>query len=309
MPDIRLFFSSNENEELMKLKKIGILMILGLLLSGCSSQNAIYSYKNKKVDANEYYAMLKEQYGTAFVYQYLEKEYFSSLSVEDSVMENIKKSSEELLTQNDNEENKKMIELSLRSFGYKGLDELELYMRNSYLRNKLIEEEFEKSFKDFDTFAKDYKPRIVTHILIKVDEEEVTLTDAIQAKMNEIDAQLKDTQDVKLAMLQLNDGNDILAENLGYVDKSSSLVESFLESALALNEGEVSNWVQSKYGYHRIYVESTQKETLLKELEFKESVIQSNPSLSVEIVLNSMKENGVEIETSLYQSFLEMAGL
>lgn len=294
----------------MNKKILTVLIILGVVLVGVfmfkKNDTYIYRYKDKKVDGNEYYEMLEAHYGTSFVYQFLEKEYFSSQKLEKEIEEQIKNSAQELLDQSDNEEDKAMLEVTLRSFGYDGTKELEAYMKNSYLRNKLIEDEFDQYFNDFESFAKEYKPRLITHVLIQTEEG---ITSEIQTQMDNIDKKLAESDDIKIDMLKLNDGETIISEQLGYVDKDANLVPEFIEASLELKEGDVSDWVKTDYGYHRIFIESTSEKVITSVPKFKETILQNNPSLGMEIVLDKMQDDGVVIEEDLLSRFLEMAGV
>lgn len=284
----------------------GILLIVVMILFISSkNNNYIYSYKNNKIDADEYYEMLEEHYGTAFVYQFLEKEYFSKKELEKETQKQIAESSKELLEQSEREEDRKMLEVTLRSFGYRGIDDLETYMKNTYLKNKLIEDEFENYFKDYESYAQEYKPRIVTHVLVLAEEG---LTSQVQKQMDLIDEKLSKSDDLKIDMLKLNDGEEVISEQLGYVDKDAQLVEEFLEASFKLKERELSDWVQTDYGYHRIYIESTSEKDIKRTPQFREVILNNYPSLGVEIVLDKMQQDGVKIEDDLLAKFLEMAG-
>ena len=298
----------------MKKKTTAIILVLGIItgmfIAGVSRKsNAIYSIDGQKVSADEYFETLSEQYGTNFTYQFLEKTYLSAQDVEEDITESLKKSEEQLKEEAKDEEQRKMLEATLRSFGYKGLDELNLYLKNSYVRNKIVEDNFVDYFKDEDAFLEEYKPRLVTHVLIRVEDKDVKLTDEIQKQMDQIDKALKNVDNMKISMIELNDGGSIIAEDLGYVDKESPLAPEFLEESLRLNFDETSDWLKTDFGFHRIYVENTDPADLLKRPEVMEKVLQSNPNLNVEIMLDKMLEDGMSISDSLLKEIKEMAGL
>ncbi|HZJ87253.1 MAG TPA: hypothetical protein VFC75_03420, partial [Erysipelothrix sp.] len=149
------------NKKLTSIIIAGIIVIL-LIFGMTKNNNAIYSYDGEKVDADGYYEILQEQYGTNFTYQFIEKQYLSTLDVEEDVLENIKETEDQLKEEASDDESLTMLEATLRSFGYQGMDELNLYLRNSYLRNKIVEDNFHEYFKNKDEFFKEYKPRLVT---------------------------------------------------------------------------------------------------------------------------------------------------
>lgn len=283
---------------------LAIIVLAGLLITSNMQKNVIYSFNGEKVEADAYYDMLKTHYGAGFVYQFIEKEYFNTKTVDKEIKEELKASAESLLKENDNEEGKKMLETTLRSFGYSGINDLQLYLENSYLKNKMVEENFDAYFTDYKTYNDTYKPRIVTHILVMSDDEAV-----VDAKKKEIDAILNDSDDIKIDMLKLNDDEVVISEQLGYVDRTSSLDEAFLALSLNTEEKTLSDWVKSSYGYHRIYVESTNEKDIRAMAKFQETVLTNEPSLSFKIVLDQMQKDGVEIEKTLLDEILELAGL
>lgn len=296
------------NKKLTSIIIAGIIVIL-LIFGMTKNNNAIYSYDGEKVDADGYYEILQEQYGTNFTYQFIEKQYLSTLDVEEDVLENIKETEEQLKEEASDDESLAILEATLRSFGYQGMDELNLYLRNSYLRNKIVEDNFHEYFKNKDEFIKEYKPRLVTHVLIRFDDEENDTSEDIEKHMAKIDEALNKSDNIKIDMIELGDGETIIGEDLGYVDKESQLVSEFLESALSLKKGEVSDWVKTDYGYHRIYIENTSEEDLVKNTDLITKVLETSPSISVEILLDKMMEDGVKINDALLNEIKEMAGL
>ena len=143
------------------------------------------------------------------------------------------------------------------------------------------------------------QPRIVTHVLVQAQRESNehmnsdAPLDAEIALMGEVDAALDKADNVTKTMIDLSSDNGIIGESLGYMDNSSQLVESFIKGAQNLNEDEISEWVKSEFGYHRIYVESTNIETIKEYPEFKESVFVYDSSLEKEIMIEHMQSDGV----------------
>lgn len=285
---------------------LAVVVVMGGVLLGKPS-STIYEFNNKKVDADAYYEMLQDTYGTAYVMQFLEKTYFTAQSIDEKTQELIDSQEENILAQNEKDEDKSMLEITLKSMGYDGLKELNLYLKNAYLKNTLLEQEFFNRFDDADTFNEKMKPRILTHILIRTEEE--SITSAIQEKMDTINAALKDSDDIKIDMLKLNDGEEIIAEQLGYVDASTNdLDAAFLKEAIKVDEGTLSPWIKSSFGYHRILVESTQHEKLKESEAYVQKLMENYPLISVEIVLDDMKENGLVLDEKLEAAIKELVG-
>lgn len=295
----------------MKNKKKGIIVIASVVViaivawSLSGNRNLVYSFDGKDYDREAYYEQMKEHYGKNFIYQFMEKEYLSGLDVDEAIKSSIANQEASLLEQNSSEEDQDMIGITLRAMGYNGLDELNLFLTNQYHKSAILQDNVLKVFDDLENFEKEMQPRIVTHVLVQAQRESNehmnsdAPLDAEIALMGEVDAALDKADNVTKTMIDLSSDNGIIGESLGYMDNSSQLVESFIKGAQNLNEDEISEWVKSEFGYHRIYVESTNIETIKEYPEFKESVFGYDSSLEKEIMIEHMQSDGVEISDSL----------
>jgi len=295
----------------MQNKKKGIIVIASVVViaivawSLAGNRNLVYSFDGKDYDREAYYEQMKEHYGKNFIYQFMEKEYLSGLDVDEAIKSSIANQEASLLEQNSSEEDQDMIGITLRAMGYNGLDELNLFLTNQYHKSAILQDNVLKVFDDLENFQKEMQPRIVTHVLVQAQRESNehmnsdAPLDAEIALMGEVDAALDKADNVTKTMIDLSSDNGIIGESLGYMDNSSQLVESFIKGAQNLNEDEISEWVKSEFGYHRIYVESTNIETIKEYPEFKESVFGYDSSLEKEIMIKHMQSDGVEISDSL----------
>ena len=295
----------------MKNKKKGIIVIASVVIiaivawSLAGKSTLVYSFDGKDYDREDYYEQMKEHYGKNFIYQFMEKEYLSGLDVDEAIKSSIANQEASLLEQNSSEEDQDMIGITLRAMGYNGLDELNLFLTNQYHKSAILQDNVLKVFDDLENFQKEMQPRIVTHVLVQAQRESNehmnsdAPLDAEIALMGEVDAALDKADNVTKTMIDLSSDNGIIGESLGYMDNSSQLVESFIKGAQNLNEDEISEWVKSEFGYHRIYVESTNIETIKEYPEFKESVFGYDSSLEKEIMIKHMQSDGVEISDSL----------
>ena len=68
----------------------------------------------------------------------------------------------------------------------------------------------------------------------------------------------------------------------------------FLSVALALNEGETSDWVKTQYGYHLIRVDSTQLDSLKEYQEFYSAILSNDTTLELNIIWNKAVELNVD---------------
>lgn len=109
--------------------------------------------------------------------------------------------------------------------------------------------------------------RVIRYILIKTTDAEATADQ--QAEMNQIDTELasgKDFSDVA-AKYSEDTTTSVNGGMLGLIDKNSSnaIDPTFFNAAMALNEGDISDWVKSdNYGYFKIYCEAASKDSVKK---------------------------------------------
>lgn len=293
----------NKKKGIIVIASVVVIAIVAWSLSG--NRNLVYSFDGKDYDREAYYEQMQQHYGKNFIYQFMEKEYLSGLDVDEAIKSSIANQEASLLEQNSSEEDQDMIGITLRAMGYNGLDELNLFLTNQYHKSAILQDNVLKVFDDLENFEKEMQPRIVTHVLVQAQRESNehmnsdAPLDAEIALMGEVDAALDKADNVTKTMIDLSSDNGIIGESLGYMDNSSQLVESFIKGAQNLNEDEISEWVKSEFGYHRIYVESTNIETIKEYPEFKESVFGYDSSLEKEIMIEHMQSDGVEISDSL----------
>lgn len=162
----------------------------------------------------------------------------------------------------------------------------------------------------YPAFAENYKPRMVSHVLVKIedpdhptDEESKRFAEVKQAWENRGDMDFK-----TFAETYSDDTNSAVnGGSIGYVDTTSSLVTPFLETALALNEGEVSEWIQSEYGYHLITVTSTQQADITQETAFLESILTYYPNLEKELTWAKLQEKNVSFADTELEAAIKEA--
>lgn len=157
-------------------------------------------------------------------------------------------------------------------------------MENYILANK------DKYFKEIET----KKGRLVSHILVRYPqltaaEKEGKKPEEITKLQNErnakAEAELNTKKDAVDKALASKDFGEVAAEfsddeaskvkkgSLGYVNSDTSFVKEFLDASLKLNEGQVSDWIKTTYGYHKIKVDAVGAEKLLQNKEIKAQIL------------------------------------
>lgn len=151
------------------------------------------------------------------------------------------------------------LESDLASTGFTDLEE---YLIEVQKVNQIAADYAKANFDDLNI-------RQVSYILISFDDtsnptDEPTKDE--QSKMDAVDKALKDGDDFADVASEYSEDSSTAEDggNLGVIDKNtSSLDSSFQTAALALKEGEVSDWVRSdSFGYFKIMCTASTAETL-----------------------------------------------
>ncbi|MCF0111988.1 MAG: peptidylprolyl isomerase [Erysipelotrichaceae bacterium] len=197
------------------------------------------------------------------------------------------------------------LEYNLKAMGLDTLYDYCLY--NIKLENMISEYLKENAETLYPAFAEAYKPRFVSHVLVKMDNPDAPTAEETK-RFEEVKEAWENRGDMDFgtfAQTYSDDtGSAIQQGSIGYTDINSSLVETFHEAALALEEGEVSEWIKSEYGYHLITVTSTKMEDVMNDVSFLESYLTFDSSFESNLMWTKLQEKNVsfadpELEASI----------
>lgn len=177
------------------------------------------------------------------------------------------------------------LSIALNGVGLSKESELEGYYLNYYMLQDMIEK-YQEEHKDelFGDFYKEKSPRLVSHILVKMEDPE-NPTDEEKAKMNKIEEAFANGQEfTEIAKEYSDDGSASKGGSLGYVDADTSFVEPFLKASLELESGATSDWVQTEFGYHIIKVDDSTKETMMENDDAMEAMAKFYPNLELTVI-------------------------
>lgn len=262
------------------LKKYWFVVIVGLVFVvfiGVYSVGQINGVlKGKKVDGkqvvsaikednyfvDDYFADLQKSVGDGQVYQLFQRAVLRSIETPANVVEESKKSAKSFLDYNAQQNGTAGIEKindALIAMGYGGKDELNLYYEDMSKYNDIIKA-YALANKEsvIDPYVKAAKPRLVSHILVKMSdatkptEEQQKKIDAVNDRLAKGDS----FADVATALSE-DEGSAVKGGSIGYTDSSSRLVEPFLKAALETADGQTSGWINTEYGRHLVKVDTT----------------------------------------------------
>ncbi|MDI9540217.1 MAG: peptidylprolyl isomerase [Bacillota bacterium] len=140
-----------------------------------------------------------------------------------------------------------------------------------------------------EEFVAQHNPRVISYCLIKMDDpanptadETDRLNAAKKAWENEYTVETFGDFAMHYSEDPSTAGN---GGKLGYIDNNSALVDAFLKVALALEDGQVSEWIfDETYGYFLIKCDSVNYEDYATDPNFLSTVLTDNANLANEIV-------------------------
>lgn len=199
---------------------------------------------------------------------------------------------------------------ALKGVGYEKVSDLETYFINSIKAKDILINKIEENKTAYvQELVTNDKARMVSHILVAMSDPN-NPTDEELAKIKAIEEALASGKSFGDVAKEFSDDTGSAANygSLGYTDKSTKFVTEFLNAALALEEGQTSEWVKTDYGYHLIKVDAATVETLLANEDIKNDIYNAidvaNPTLYYEAIWQLGQDLGVtfatpELETSL----------
>lgn len=284
---IIIYYVYDQNKDNLPSKSVG-------------GKDVVFTVADTDVTTDEFYTELYNQYGISAVYMFLDKIIVDS-AIEtteviktkaevdaDGVLESFK-------SYYGTEYEPYLLE-ALKGLGYSKVEDLNTYFVYVYKRQALMNNYLDTNMDTiYPGFSEVNKPRIVSHALVTMADPDNPTADET-ARFDAAKAALAGGMSFEEMVTNYSDdtSNNTMKGLLGYLDVNTSYVPEFLSAALALNEGEVSDWVKTDYGYHLIRVDSTQLETLKEYQEFYDALLASDTTLEPKIVWAKAQELNID---------------
>ena len=228
-----------------------------------NGEDVVYSINNEDITASAWYDELYKSGGTNTVVSLVQKAAADAAVETTDEMKELAKSNAASVRQNYQSNYGANYEEQLkRDLASTGFTDLEEYFIMVQKINKISADYAKANFDDL-------KIREVSYILIQFEDSENPAEDATddeKARMKAVDDLLASGGTFADAAAQFSEDTSTASGGgrLGIVDRNaSSLDSSFLEGALALKEGEISDWIRSDlFGYFKITCTASTPETL-----------------------------------------------
>ena len=247
------------------MKKMFIMLsalIALLAISACSNDSgdnseAVVETSAGNVTQEEFYQALKDQAGESVL-----RDLVQTKILEDKYDVSDKEVEKELDKIKENFETDEQLEQALQSNGYKDIEQFKVDVRKQLLAQKAATDGVEVTDEKLKEFYEDNK-----NLFTELEASHILVDDEETAK--EVQKKLEDGGDfAELAKEYSKDGSAENGGDLG-VFKKGDMVAEFEEAAFALKEGEVSDIVQSQFGYHIIKLK---KKTVMSFEDAKDQV-------------------------------------
>ncbi|MCA0989195.1 peptidylprolyl isomerase [Guptibacillus algicola] len=284
------------------MKKMFILLtafIAILAISACSNNSGddsevVVETGAGNITKEEFYQAMKDQTGETVL-----SDLVQTKILEDKYDVSDKEVQAELDKIKENFESDEQLEEALQANGYKDLEQFKTDVRKQLLAQKAATEGVDVSDEKLKTFYEEnqnlFTELEASHIL--VDDEETA---------KEVKEKLNDGGDfAELAKEYSKDGSAQNGGDLG-IFKKGDMVAEFEEAAFALEKGEVSDIVQSQFGYHIIKLKSkTVKPFEESKEEVKEQYLQQNAKDVPTVIDELIKEADIKVKDDQFKDLFK----
>ena len=281
---------------------ISVIFIIGIIAVVVSSQQGVvsgkkvdgkdivYSIGETHVTADEVYDQVKERFEAPLAAMIFEREVISrTYEFDEDQKVEAKLEADQLLayykSQLGEDKAEVIVNQLLQSMGYPKDSGLVEYFLNNNASQKLVNDYFETNYKE--KFLTEQQPSIMSHILVQAPEDP-NMSDedkekAVNEKKAEIDELLKTEEFSKVATEHSADpGSAQRGGSLGLVYKSINFHDEFKDAAFKLKPNEVSDWVESPSGWHKIVITSNVFADIQADQTYKQVIDQLYPHIKGE---------------------------
>lgn len=267
-----------------------------------NGEDVMFTINNEDVTTNEFYDILYKDLGIQTAYTQFEKAVVdATIESTDEMKKNADDYAANIVSNFQSQYGAKYEEelvKILKTLGYSEASDLNTYMLEGLKKNALIEKYVEEN-KDtvYTPYAEAKKPRVVSHILVKM-ADPANPTDEEKAKMDAVNAALAEGKSFADVATEYSDdtGSAVNGGSLGFMDADTQFVPTFLEAALALENGQRSEWIQSDYGYHLIENNATDFETFTTYPEFYTQLTTFAPDIQPKAVWEAAQNLGIDFK-------------
>ena len=196
---------------------------------------------------------------------------------------------------------------------YYGYDTFYDYLLYSVKTEKLYANYISKHIDELltDHFKEEHKPRIVSYVVLTMDDPENPTAEESEKLKAAQDAWASSEYSAEnfaeFAEKFSEDSNASNGGRYGYIDSSASNIdEKFKETALSLNEGEVCEWFKSDdFGWFLIKCDSVKADDYKEETDFISAILSENEHLGTDIIWQTAQDLGVKFASEEIEAIVK----
>ena len=185
---------------------------------------------------------------------------------------------------------------------YYGYDTFYDYLLYSTKSEKLYAQYVSEHISELvsEHFTTEHKPRIISYVVLTMDDPDNPTAEEAEKLKTAQDAWASSEYSVDnfavFAEKFSEDGNASNGGKFGYLDaETTGIDKTFLDTSLALEEGQVSEWVKSdEFGYFLIKCDSTKVDDFKEETDFISAILSENEGLNNKILWETAQKLNVK---------------
>ena len=286
---VAIFFTYDQNKDKLPGKSVG-------------GKQVVFSVDDTNYTADDLYDRLSSDYYESRVFLSFQKALLDEATKNDKDIEtNVKTQYQQTLQYYQSQYGYDEEYLNQIARYYYGYDTFYDYMLYSNKSMSVFKDYIKTNIADLLTDEKkaELNPRIVSYVVIAMDDPANPTAEESSKLKAAQDAWASDTYTAEnfgdFAAAYSQDGNAANKGVFGYIDtKTTGIDETFLNTALSLKDGEVSEWVYSEqFGYFLIKCDTSDTAALLEEDDFVSEVLNMNDGLQNKVMWQKAQDLGI----------------
>jgi len=270
-------------------------------------KDIVFEINGQTITADEYYLELERQFGIQAVYLLFERAVLAQVGERtDDIITDARLQAESTIASFKDyygDEYETFLLEAIKGVGISKISDLHLFFESTLMLENILLEYFTQD-EQFNKYVETRKPLIASHILVRMTNPD-SPTEAEQAKLDTVKAAIERGEDFGELAKKYSDDTGSVPQNgrLGLVDTTTEFVPEFLSAALALTEeGQLSPWVKTTFGYHIIRLDSLAKSEIIEEDQFLSSIIRLFPNAQQKLIWDKASDLGINFGNAEFEA-------